>query len=344
MISAAPSPTIGSSTSSAGAAWASSTARVDTRLGREVALKFLPDQVAGNEAALARFRREARAASALNHPNICTLYDVGEHEGRHFIAMELLRGQAVADRLRPVVRCRSSEVRRFGAQLAGALEVSHAQGIVHRDVKPRNVFITERGDAKILDFGLAKATPQLESSASGLTLEADLTPSGAWSELPATCRPSRRSAVRSAGAAICSRWGRSSTSWRPGVVRSRRSRCRRSSTPCSIAIRRRCRRSTRPLRPSSIASSGAAWPRIPKRATATRASCVRTSSGSFRPRRRGAGGGRGHWGGPDAGRSWPARSPRRWRWRRSWSPPWSPGARVRSHRRPRRATAGRSRP
>ena len=147
---------------------------VDTRLGREVALKFLPDDVAHDGPELTRFRREARAASALNHPSICTIYDVGEHEGRHFIAMELVRGVSLAERLQqgplPI-----DDVRRLGAQLAGALEAAHAQGVIHRDVKPRNVIVTERGDAKLLDFGLAKAAPQSESTGTALTLEAEVT-------------------------------------------------------------------------------------------------------------------------------------------------------------------------
>ncbi|HEX2464647.1 MAG TPA: serine/threonine-protein kinase, partial [Thermoanaerobaculia bacterium] len=145
---------------------------VDTRLGREVALKFLPEQVAGDATALARFRREARAASALNHPNICTIYDVGEHEGTHFIAMELVRGESLAHKLESGPMA-AAEVCRIGAQLAGALETAHAQGVIHRDVKPRNVFLTERGDAKLLDFGLAKLAPIAESTASGVTLEAE---------------------------------------------------------------------------------------------------------------------------------------------------------------------------
>ncbi len=127
----------------------------DLRLRREVALKFLPDGLSGDREAVARFRREARAASALNHPHICTIYDVDEHEGRHFIAMELLEGESLADRIQ-TGRLSAEEVLRFGAQLADGLAAAHARQIVHRDVKPANVFITNRGDAKILDFGLAK--------------------------------------------------------------------------------------------------------------------------------------------------------------------------------------------
>ena len=138
---------------------------VDTRLGREVALKFLPDSFADNATAITRFRREARAASALNHPNICTIYDIGEHEGRHFIAMELLRGQSLRDRIEkgPLP---AAEVCRIGAQLAGALEVAHAQGVIHRDVKPGNIIVSDRGTAKLMDFGISKV---LEVGGAGLT-------------------------------------------------------------------------------------------------------------------------------------------------------------------------------
>ncbi len=149
----------------------------DTRLGRQVALKFIPEDLVRDRQAVERFRVEARTTSALNHPNICTVYDIGDHEGQPFIVMEWMKGQTLHDRL-SIGQVKVHQIVDFGIAIADALDAAHTQGIVHRDIKPANIFLTERGHVKVMDFGLAKFLSDQDATQTGAQVVEALTMPG----------------------------------------------------------------------------------------------------------------------------------------------------------------------
>jgi serine/threonine protein kinase len=225
--------------------------RRTTKLGRQVALKVLPMGNTSSEEAIERFRREARTASSLNHPNICTIYGFDEHENQLYLAMELLDGEPLDRRLsgRPLDLRLMLDI---AAQVADALDAAHAEGILHRDVKPGNIFLTRRGPVKVLDFGLAKLSPEYRKSGGTSTRvmrrvrpntsRASPAPPSARSR---TCPPSRRAATTSIRAPTCSRSASCCTRWRRAARVSPATPPRWCSTAFSIAIPRRRARSTR---------------------------------------------------------------------------------------------------
>ena len=198
---------------------------IDTRLDRTVAIKILPAHLSSNPEAKQRFEREARAISSLNHPNICTLYDVGHQDGTDYLVMEFLEGETLADRLvkGPLPL---DQVLEYGIEISEGLEKAHTAGVTHRDLKPGNMMLTKTG-AKLMDFGLAKSASPPGAPASALTLTGPGQPAvrlrrKAWSSEPfSTCRRSRSKGKKRMPGATFSPWARCCMRWRQASGRSR---------------------------------------------------------------------------------------------------------------------------
>jgi serine/threonine protein kinase len=174
----------------------------DLKLGRHVALKFIPENLAGDPKSLERFTREARAASLLNHPNICTIHGIEDNGGHPFIVMEKLEGES----LKQCISGHALETERvldISIQVADALAASHAKGIVHRDIKPANIFLTPSGQVKVLDFGLAKLVHNVGTDSDGAAADNSLTAVGVIPGTAVYMSPERRGARKSTSAAIC---------------------------------------------------------------------------------------------------------------------------------------------
>ena len=223
----------------------------DVRLGRRVAVKLLPAELGSDPAATERFQREARIVSSLNHPNICTLYDIGEHQGRHFMVMELLDGEPLVGAARRAARWPLDQVLTFGGDVAGALDAAHRQGVVHRDIKPANLFVTTAAPSRCsTSASPSSASPRAaprRPTAANTSSPRSAPPSARWP----TCRRSRPAARTSTPAATCSRSASCSTRWPPAARRFPARRRRRSSRASSPRRRRRRRPSAPVCRTAS---------------------------------------------------------------------------------------------